>query len=1101
MANPIEPLESRRLLAGAQPGLANIEFPADAGVVNVTDPFIGAIPDDGIDDTAALQRLFDLMTPSSRIIYFPNGQYDISDEIRLEKKNFVGEAETFNPDPAYWETVTEGDRTFVRAIQSGQAATGDFPTPGAPTLRYDFEAFAGNRRLRIDYRAPDQASNSFYYRVNGGDWIIRGPAITGDDFVEQRIINTSVRLVDGINTVEIVPREVGFELDRVSLDYGANYLTDVILQGQSETGTVLKLSDNLTNDDGSPFDGGIVAWESGVEQFFRTAVRDMTLDVGSGNPQADGLKFHGNNQSTVANVTLRAAPDSGDIGLNLSHTAAIGPILVRDVTVEGFAIGIHSAWQNVARTFEDITIRNQREIGWVNETTSQIWVEGLLSENSVPAFRNEGYRFSSGPSHVVLIDSTLTGLPGAEAHRAIHTYGFMYARNVTTSGYDVSLYNANQLSWRGYRGNDGIDGDYIHEFWSDGAYPGSGGGMTRLFDDAPDTTLGLPIKESPTVPWDDLADWDGPHNHIIETSPGVFSGLPNDDIDDGPSIQAAIDSGASTVYIPNGQWTLNTDIEIRGNVHRFIGTEAGMNANFFGDPARIVIGETGPDTVVFERLANFGFVGSAPFFDHASDRTLVFNDVTGMNYRPIVDHPGDVYINDTVGNAIKFQGGQNVWARQLNIEEDTTRLDSELDARIVNDGANVWVFGFKTENEGTHVKTINGGRTEVFGNAHLNNFGNTTPQYITIDAAFSVVNNYKPYPEEGTTYGTVEETRNGVTRTGTIVGSNYVGFSNDQLWDIRKEIIVDQNHSAATYVGDWTETVGFPRGYIGENAAFATNASGNSVTYAPTLPTAGEYEVYTRWIGDWGGQNHSGHANAVTYTVTDLAGSTDITVDQDNYSDGWFSLGTYTFAEGTAPIVTLAGDDSNTRVINTDGIMLVRRSGPVATDASFNFRFDQSVAVQFDEDPTDVVDPSDVTVVALGGGSAPQPSAVRFDQRTREATFDFDTLLPNGNYVATFNGSFGTASTNFFVLAGDANRDRDVNILDFLVLRNNFNRDDNPGFDNADFNYDGQVDILDFLVLRANFNQTVPAGPAALFADGDGPLRGSGGRVADDILK
>ena len=40
--------------------------------------------------------------------------------------------------------------------------------------------------------------------------------------------------------------------------------------------------------------------------------------------------------------------------------------------------------------------------------------------------------------------------------------------------------------------------------------------------------LGLPIKETPDIPWEtDLSKWDGPHKHFLGTS-----GLPDDDLDD-----------------------------------------------------------------------------------------------------------------------------------------------------------------------------------------------------------------------------------------------------------------------------------------------------------------------------------------------------------------------------------------------------------------------------------------------------------------------------------------------------------------------------------------------------------------------------------------
>ncbi|MEL7240147.1 MAG: hypothetical protein AAGK78_14920, partial [Planctomycetota bacterium] len=78
----------------------------------------------------------------------------------------------------------------------------------------------------------------------------------------------------------------------------------------------------------------------------------------------------------------------------------------------------------------------------------------------------------------------------------------------------------------------------------------------------------------------------------------------------------------------------------------------------------------------------------------------------------------------------------------------------------------------------------------------------------------------------------------------------------------------------------------------------------------------------------------------------------------------------------------------------------------------------------------------------------------------------------------------------FFVLAGDANRDRVVNLGDFLALREAFGT--GLFFSQGDFNGDGSVDLNDFLILRANFNASVPAPTQFLFgSDGDGEDRGS----------
>ncbi len=66
-------------------------FPADA-VVDVTQPPYGAIPDDGQDDTAALQRCISDNVGTGRVLYLSAGVYDISDTLVAKNNEGVWRA-------------------------------------------------------------------------------------------------------------------------------------------------------------------------------------------------------------------------------------------------------------------------------------------------------------------------------------------------------------------------------------------------------------------------------------------------------------------------------------------------------------------------------------------------------------------------------------------------------------------------------------------------------------------------------------------------------------------------------------------------------------------------------------------------------------------------------------------------------------------------------------------------------------------------------------------------------------------------------------------------------------------------------------------------
>ena len=79
-------------------------------------------------------------------------------------------------------------------------------------------------------------------------------------------------------------------------------------------------------------------------------------------------------------------------------------------------------------------------------------------------------------------------------------------------------------------------------------------------------------------------------------------------------------------------------------------------------------------------------------------------------------------------------------------------------------------------------------------------------------------------------------------------------------------------------------------------------------------------------------------------------------------------------------------------------------------------------------------------------------------------------------------------------LTADINGDGVVDILDFVILGDNFNNGDGQAvLGTGDINGDGEVDILDFVLLGDNFGNTLPAPLAAVPEPGSLALLGLGG--------
>ncbi|MBE9228700.1 glycoside hydrolase family 55 protein [Phormidium sp. LEGE 05292] len=515
--------------------------------------------------------------------------------------------------------------------------------------------------------------------------------------------------------------------DRLSWAAGTGKGDDyknIILQGQSQQGTIIKLKDNApgyTNDDEPK---AVIFTGPSPAQRFRNSIRNLTLDTGVGNEGAIGIQFNASNQGTVREVTIRSTDGKGINGLDLSFTDEIGPLLVKNVTIRGFQNGIKTGFSVNSQTFENITLQNQKVYGFYNGG-QVVNIRGLNSTNEVTAIYNAGGRMT-------LIDSSLTGTDDAADKPAIQSkYPVnLLVRNTQTSGYQSAILD----------GDTKQVGPNITEFVS--------GKVMSLFP-SPMRTLNLPIRETPDVPWDDPTSW----ANVVS-----FGAKSNDDRDDTAAVQKAIDSGKTTVYFPNGTYHLRGTVVVRNNVRRIIGTEANVIVGTQSDQTypgfKMVEGKS--PVVVFERFQG-GYFGN-PTVENASSRTIVIRhslDVSGN-----MTGSGDVFLEDVGGSNWKFNK-QNIWARQFNVENQGTH--------ITNNGGNLWILGLKTERGGTLIDTKAGGKTELLGGFAYTttaapNGQQNDPMFINNESSISITMaeiNFGGGPNY-TSY--VQETRNGETR-------------------------------------------------------------------------------------------------------------------------------------------------------------------------------------------------------------------------------------------------------------------------------------------------------------------------------------------------
>ncbi len=524
-----------------------------------------------------------------------------------------------------------------------------------------------------------------------------------------------------------------------TLDWGNGSRMGPVLQGQSRDGTILKLKDKAGGfDDPMGPKPVMTIANRGSADAFCMAVRNLTINTGKQNPGATGLQFMANNQGAVRDVLIVSEDGTGVIGLDMAFVDMIGPLLVKNVEIRGFDVGIATANAVASMTFEHLRLSGQKVVGFRNAGQC-VSIRGLVSENAVTAIENLGTQ-----SLMVLIDSQLTATGDPTDVPAISNTGHCYLRNIDTPRYAHPL----KTTLGQYAG---ADPNRINEFVS--------GQVLSLFPSL-HHSLNLPVRETPVVPWGNPAKW---------ANVEAFGADTRDATDDTEAIQRAIDSGAETIYfphplpagkektnLPRGSYRINGTIHIRGNVRRLIGGGGHWKMIVIGGETRdgaFVIDDGESPEVIFE---DFNIIDSVkagelcPLIQHRSKRTLVLRHINSIAHNTFYQgqaQAGNVFIEDLAAQfpmngknragdspGFYFAPGQKAWARQLNPETNATK--------IVNDGAELWVLGLKTEVKSTVVENRNGGRTEILGGLNypsLPSGDGEPPMFRLLDGPFTAI--------------------------------------------------------------------------------------------------------------------------------------------------------------------------------------------------------------------------------------------------------------------------------------------------------------------------------------------------------------------------
>ncbi|MBN1676063.1 MAG: hypothetical protein JXR37_33775 [Kiritimatiellae bacterium] len=532
------------------------------------------------------------------------------------------------------------------------------------------------------------------------------------------------------------------------------------IQGQSRADTVIRLADNCPGFTDPAVPRGVldltrVSNPGNNNQ--DCTVRNLTIDVGSGNAGAIGIDWCANNMNGLERVAIRSSGEQplGRVGFRSTFRASGGG-LAKHLRIDGFDIGIETGGLP-GYHYEWLELAGIREAG-IRHVKSAATVRKLsfhAAGPNVPAVVLDGE-----DAVMVLLDSTFEGRAGSAIQLR---NGWLYARDVESSGFQNLLVDRTRRPAKtvsGPRlGSEYVSGPVLHA-----GFPGQ-----------PLRSLGLPIEETPELPWDPPEQW---------LSVTDFGAVPDDGDDNGAgddtaAVQAAIDAtanpssphrGKTTLYFPGGLYRILHTIQVRGSIRRvhflFSRIRHSRAAADYADGAVFCIRDGAYDTVLFHDYS-YGNT-TVPFIRNRSARTVVLKHLAPRAALYTADVPGArVYIENCTahtsdGDGLRIVGDIKVWARWYDPE------GSQPHRKLYNDGGTIWVLGYKIgemPTDSCDTYTLNGGRTELLGGL-MNRCGghppSAAPMHRVDDAHFAFVGLERD--AGGSNETIVRETRDGRTR-------------------------------------------------------------------------------------------------------------------------------------------------------------------------------------------------------------------------------------------------------------------------------------------------------------------------------------------------
>lgn len=480
-------------------------------------------------------------------------------------------------------------------------------------------------------------------------------------------------------------------------DAPANELNRFIrIQGAGQDRTVIRLSDN------NP--AFIWGEEKAVFDFCRSnysnvsmmnSIEDITIDIGSGNPGAIGLRFTSVNTGHVRNVTIRSSdPDGrGHAGYftNLSQQN-----LVENLTICGFDYGLKLTNRGGCAIFDGLHITGALK-------------GGIRIVDANAAIRNAEIS-TYGTGLYMTGDAMMTLQKAKVVHQgkvggtAVNVYtGYGYLRHIEMENFGTGVVVGYETRRK--------DMGYLYEL-------NTTKGDWRLFP-CEATTVEI---DAPAFPY---YEWDGDLDKVCEVDDYGTIADGKTDCTDG--IQAALNSGKPYIVFGEGRYLVSRELTIPATVKaiNFMYCDFCVTPDFAEDKEHglFAICEDSEDILFMDDAFVFEkFYGYLRFIRHAAKRDLAVSDIhvqTGAFYFNTIGG-SRVFFSNVASTMGVFGGvgygttpcftishGQKVYARQLNPERSAINC-------LCEGGSTLWVFGFKTEGpDGLAFAVRDGSRAEI----------------------------------------------------------------------------------------------------------------------------------------------------------------------------------------------------------------------------------------------------------------------------------------------------------------------------------------------------------------------------------------------------